>query len=455
VRLSREASPCEENPIKTKLTADIVKALALPAGKTDHIEWDAELRGFGIRLRRDADSKVRKTGIVQWKRGGRSRRMNVGSVDLASPSELREIARGLLGRVANGEDPQAERHEAREKGSRSLRKHVTEFLAANARSWAPATLREVTRYLTDPKYFGPLHHKPLDAIGLKDVSACIVAIAVKHDATAGRARSALTNFFAWCMRMGLATANPCIGSINPKGRERDRVLTAADLVAIWRACGDDDYGRIVRLLVLTGCRRAETPSSGYSNAIRDCASTRCATVSSRAAMPGRNPRGGWPASPRHHLRRLRPSSRLAGPPRRRSPARSPSRRPPLRTACPARPEHQAMSGYAHHHASQLARSAAVPVFPCNPLNKRPLIPKEEGGNGYKDATTDDAVIKSWWTRWPDALIGVPTGPRFVVVDVDYVEPASWPPDDVAPLSARIDVGPDSAGAATDLRMWAE
>jgi hypothetical protein len=29
------------------------------------------------------------------------------------------------------------------------------------------------------------------------------------------------------------------------------------LRAIWRACADDDFGRIVRLLILTGCRREE------------------------------------------------------------------------------------------------------------------------------------------------------------------------------------------------------
>src|SRR6516165_1528021 len=80
-----------------------------------------------------------------------------------------------------------------------------------------------------------------------------------------------------------------------------------------------------------------------------------------------------------------------------------------------------------HHALALARRS-MPVFPCvnEPTNrerdKKPLIPKEEGGNGYKDATTDVTVITNWWTRWPDALIGVPTGPRFVVVDIDLQHP---------------------------------
>jgi hypothetical protein len=76
----------------------------------------------------------------------------------------------------------------------------------------------------------------------------------------------------------------------------------------------------------------------------------------------------------------------------------------------------------------LRLAGKVPVFACNPLNKRPLIPKEEGGNGHLDATQDIHTIRAWWTRWPDALIGVPTGPKLVVVDVDltkHPEAAEW------------------------------
>jgi bifunctional DNA primase/polymerase-like protein len=47
-----------------------------------------------------------------------------------------------------------------------------------------------------------------------------------------------------------------------------------------------------------------------------------------------------------------------------------------------------------------------PVFPCNPLDKTPLTP-----HGFKDATIDEAQIRTWWGRWPNAMIGAPTGPR--------------------------------------------
>ena len=36
-----------------------------------------------------------------------------------------------------------------------------------------------------------------------------------------------------------------------------RVLSMAELAAIWRACNSDVYGSCVKLLMLTGCRSAE------------------------------------------------------------------------------------------------------------------------------------------------------------------------------------------------------
>ncbi len=55
------------------------------------------------------------------------------------------------------------------------------------------------------------------------------------------------------------------------------------------------------------------------------------------------------------------------------------------------------------------------VFPLEPRGKRPLTP-----NGCKDATRDNDVIHTWWTRWPDANIGVATGPgsNLYVIDID-------------------------------------
>lgn len=65
---------------------------------------------------------------------------------------------------------------------------------------------------------------------------------------------------------------------------------------------------------------------------------------------------------------------------------------------------------------------SLPVFPCKVADKTPYTT-----HGFKDAVTDPARIRQWWARWPDALIGVPTGIKFVVVDADlqHVEAQQW------------------------------
>jgi hypothetical protein len=54
------------------------------------------------------------------------------------------------------------------------------------------------------------------------------------------------------------------------------------------------------------------------------------------------------------------------------------------------------------------------VFPCEPRGKAPLISR-----GFKDRTTDAAIITRWWQRWPDANIGaVPADVGCVALDID-------------------------------------
>lgn len=59
-----------------------------------------------------------------------------------------------------------------------------------------------------------------------------------------------------------------------------------------------------------------------------------------------------------------------------------------------------------------------PVFPLVPGGKSPVIPKSDGGNGFKDATCDPDTVRRWWRRWPRANVAVPTGLEFDVLDVD-------------------------------------
>ena len=100
---------------------------------------------------------------------------------------------------------------------------------------------------------------PVDTVSRKDVAARLLVVTREQGPiVAARTRAALSTFFAWAMQMGLAEANPVIGTIRPpEGKPRERVLSDPELTAVWHACGDDDHGKIVKLLICTGCRRQE------------------------------------------------------------------------------------------------------------------------------------------------------------------------------------------------------
>jgi hypothetical protein len=62
--------------------------------------------------------------------------------------------------------------------------------------------------------------------------------------------------------------------------------------------------------------------------------------------------------------------------------------------------------------------AGFPVFPLRPRCKVPLIPRERGGRGCLDATADPGQVRAWWSRWPDANIGLACGAASWALDVD-------------------------------------
>jgi integrase len=248
-----------------KLSNASIASLQL-GDKTDLIMFDDACRGLGFRLRLSHDGKrVMRSWIFQTKRSGKTSRITLGPYPALSAEAARRQAEKLLGRIADGEDPQAERRDRRARDALTMRSVVTEFLAAKEPDYAPRSFTESERYLTDPRYFGGLHSRPLDAIALRDVAAAIVRIQRESgNATAQRARGCLITFFSWAVRQGLVSANPCVGSENPKTTARERVLDGDELVRIWTVCGNDHYGKIVRLLMLTGCRRAEIGDMGWS-----------------------------------------------------------------------------------------------------------------------------------------------------------------------------------------------
>jgi integrase len=170
----------------------------------------------------------------------------------------RRAGKKFLARIALGEDPQAEKTARRSADKFTFRALADEHLSAKQPTVRPRTFVESQRYLCGP-YFKALHSLPIDQITRKDVAARLLVITRECGVvTAIRARSHLSNMFAWGIAQGLAETNPVVGAAQLKSPPaRDRVLDDRELAAVWSATSDDDFGRVVRLLILLGQRRTE------------------------------------------------------------------------------------------------------------------------------------------------------------------------------------------------------
>jgi integrase len=249
-----------------KLTVKSVAAAELPVGRADHVIWDGELAGFGLRLRASTGAKILRSFIVQYRTGGRSRRLLLGSADVLGADQARGAAKKALAEVALGGDPQGAKAAQRRVDDHSLEATAAVYLDHKRTAVRLRTFREIERYLRGP-HFRPLHARPLDQITRKDVAACLTRITARNGSvTAGRARAVLAAFCTWAMGEGLAEVNPVIGTNKPAhSPARERVLTGTELAAIWRAClPDSGYGIITKLLVLLGARREEVGGMRWS-----------------------------------------------------------------------------------------------------------------------------------------------------------------------------------------------
>jgi integrase len=246
-----------------KLTNRNVAALIRPADKDDVVIWDDTLPGFGVRLRGD-----KKTYLVQYRVGTQQRRESLGDIRKVRLEDARKAARQRFAQAQLGVDPAAERAAARAKAAAAqltLGAVAERYLDAKKERMRPATYQAAKRYFA--VHWKSLADRPLAEIKRADVAACLQNMAKERGRTAAsRARANLSALFGWAMREGLCDVNVVVATNDPAAGTppRDRVLTEAELATIWRACQDDDFGRIVRLLMLAGCRRLEIGELKFS-----------------------------------------------------------------------------------------------------------------------------------------------------------------------------------------------
>jgi integrase len=239
-----------------KFTTDSIAALSLPIGKHDHFEWDDSLPSFGVRIRGES-----KHWVIQYRVGPQSRRESLGDVKKIRLDDARKIARQRFAQAELGTDPAAERAKARRAAAAiklTLANVAARYLDAKRDTLRTSTYVRAERYFN--VLFAPLADQPIDSIDRGAVAARLQDISKAHGRSAAHAaRANLSALFNWAAREGLCAVNPVSHTNDPSAgiKPRERVLTDQELVAVWNACADDDFGRIVRLLILLGCRREE------------------------------------------------------------------------------------------------------------------------------------------------------------------------------------------------------
>jgi integrase len=248
--------PSPKGIFPLKLTTQIARELALPAGKSDHFEWDDTVGGFGLRLRQRAKG-IMRSWCYQYDIGIKTRRMTIGSADVISADAARRLAGKLQAEVRLGQDPAAKKTEARTAAAETMAATLATYLPIKRANLRPRSYGELERHLL--KNCRSLHQHQLRKITPAAVSARYEKLAAENGATtANNTWRSLHAFFDWCLRQGLLDRNPAIGVERRKDNKRDRVLSATEIKALWQATDDaSDYSAILRLLLLSGCRASE------------------------------------------------------------------------------------------------------------------------------------------------------------------------------------------------------
>lgn len=252
------------------LTDKLVAALAIPAGKREAWLSDSDVKG--LRLRVTAGARVFYCCWTDRATGERQRE-KLGTWGAITIDQARTAARIVLGKVAAGGDPAADR--AARAADVAARKAEAARVASEAAFTLDALLNDWTalhlstrrpRYAAEAtRALRAAFHSHLEAPA-KALDHVAVLDVVDGLAKAGKATTGAlvlrygSACYGWAVKRRRLPMNPFAGLPMPeRAGSRERVLSPSEIGEIWRAAGTlaAPYGPMVRLLLLTLARRDE------------------------------------------------------------------------------------------------------------------------------------------------------------------------------------------------------
>lgn len=255
-----------------RLTERAVESLACPPDRGEVLFPDDDVKGLFVRAYRGGQ----RVYVVQYRlggRGSRQRRERLGSVRQITLGDARKAARSLMGELAKGTDPVAERRQARlapESRLDALLPKYEQHLARRrivARKMAVSCLR---RHFVER--LG--RHVQVADLTRRVLAKRLDEVAAELPGAALELRKHLTGFLNWCVGKGYLAASPLAGLRRERQSRAERLdqagraLDMAELAALWRGLATYDepqFGRYVQLLALLGVRRGELASARWAD----------------------------------------------------------------------------------------------------------------------------------------------------------------------------------------------
>ncbi len=221
-----------------RLTDISIKALKTPS-EGAALFYDDLLSGFGVRVSEGGTKSYILT------HGRRRQRETIGRVGVLSLHEARAEAKRRLAEYTLG------REKPRSIGwSDALEKYLGEV----ATTCKPRTHADYDYFLKRYVRYGDTR---LSEISPHDIGATIERLA-HTPAVQHRVYTVLRAFLRWAHRKHYLDRDPMERmQAPPASTPRDRILSDDELKRVWQAAGNDSYGKIVKLLILTGQRRGE------------------------------------------------------------------------------------------------------------------------------------------------------------------------------------------------------
>jgi integrase len=231
----------------------------------DYTEWDAQLPGFGVRVRPSGAMSF----VVSYRAGsGRAapkKRLTIGSVGKITPEQARTLAQGILGAVAHGRDPAKERRKAEASAGNTLRSVAENYFAREGDRLRTVRARQLA---LERLVYPTLGARQIDEIKRSDINRMLDKIEDENGArTATLTLAYLRRVMNWHATRTDDFRSPIVrGMARGVTTKRDRVLTDDELRSFWKAAEgwEHPFTRLLRFILLTATRREEAAGMRWS-----------------------------------------------------------------------------------------------------------------------------------------------------------------------------------------------